>query len=190
MSAANVPAEPPSLPFPLQDGERVIELRRRHWWYLWPNTAVLVLVAVVPVIFLTWLFDAIGVLDDLRWIFWIIALIWIAIWGIRALLNWYRYHHDIWVVTNQRLIDSYRANPFSRRVATADLINVQDMSVSKNGILPNMLNFGDVLCETAGSSTSTFKITGIPRPEDLQLLIDKERDRERMRSSGGAPPTP
>ena len=169
------------LPFPFQDGEQIIQLVRRHWWFLWPRSVMLVAFAVLPVALLAWVFSAAGVLDDLGVFFWLAALVWLAYWGLRLFLNWYRYQHDIWVVTNQRLIDSYKAHPFNLRVSTADLVNVQDMSVVKNGIFPTLLNFGDVICETASAETVAFRITGVPRPEALQLLIDRERDRERMR---------
>jgi len=172
---------PERLPFPLQGAEQVILLCRRHWWFLWPKTVILTLVAAVPVILAIWLLSAIDVFDDLGIFFWIVAVVWLAYWSVRLFLNWYRYHNDIWVVTNQRLIDSYKAHPFSLRVATADLVNVQDMSVVKSGIVPTLLNFGNVVCETAGAGTTTFLIAGVPRPESVQLLIDRERDRERMR---------
>lgn len=183
-------AESPRLPIPLQEGETVIELRRRHWWFLWPQTIVFVLAAVVPVAIAAFLLDLADILDDLGIWFWLVALIWVLYWAARALLNWYRYHHDIWVITNQRIIDSFKAHPFNLRVSTADLVNVQDMSVNKNGLLPTLLNFGNIDCETAGGPEQDFKITGVPRPEDLQLLIDKERDRERARFGGPGAATP
>jgi hypothetical protein len=34
-----------------------------------------------------------------------------------------------------------------------------------------------------------FLISGIPHPEEVQLLIDKERDRERGKYTGGPPGT-
>jgi hypothetical protein len=181
--AAQPAARPPSLPFPLQSGERIIELCRRHWFYLWPKTILLLLAAIVPVAIAALLLDLAGALDDLGIFFWIVAALWLAYWAVRIFFNWYRYHNDIWVVTNQRIIDSFKPHPFSKRVATADLVNIQDMSVIKSGIFPSILNFGDVLCETAGAGHETFRITGIPRPEDIQLLIDRERDRERTRGS-------
>lgn len=178
MNAAG-PPETPRLPFPLQEGESVTILCRRHWWFLWPQTIVFILAAAVPVAIVAFLLDLAGILDDLGIWFWLVALVWLLYWAARGLLNWYRYHHDIWVITNQRIIDSFKAHPFNLRVSTADLINVQDMSVHKDGILPTLLNFGNIDCETAGGVEQDFKITGVPRPEELQLLIDKERDRER-----------
>jgi hypothetical protein len=171
----------PRLPFPLQGGEQVLLLCRRHWWFLWPRSIIMVLFAIIPVAGVAWLLSAIGILEDLGIFFWIAAALWLLYWAVRLFLNWYRYHNDIWVVSNQRLIDSYKAHPFSLRVATADLVNLQDMSVVKNGIVATMLNFGDVICETAGSDRVAFTIAGVPHPESIQLLIDRERDRERMR---------
>ena len=40
----------PKLPFPLQEGERVIQVCRRHWWHLWPKTVIWVLFALAPVV--------------------------------------------------------------------------------------------------------------------------------------------
>jgi hypothetical protein len=174
-------SRPPSLPFPLQQGERILDLCRRHWFFLWPKTFLLLLVAIVPVALAVWLLDLAGIFDDLGIFFWIVAALWLGYWAIRMFFNWYAYHNDIWVVTNQRIIDSFKPHPFSKRVATADLVNIQDMSVHKSGVLASVLNFGDVLCQTAGVGAETFRITGIPRPENVQLLIDRERDRERLR---------
>jgi hypothetical protein len=173
------------LPFPIQDDENVLRLCRRHWWFLWPRTILWVLFAIVPVVVLSWVWDVAGILGDLGVFWWGIAVLWIVFWALRLLLNWYRYHHDIWVVTSQRIIDSHKNHPFDFRVSTADLVNVQDISVDKSGLTPTLLNYGSVVCETAGSGTSDFIIAGIPHPEDVQSLIDKERDRERSRLGGG-----
>jgi len=176
-----LPGPQPNLPFPLQQGEQVIQVVRRHWWFLWPFTVWLVLLAFAPVTEVIWFFDTIGIMDDLGWFFWIPALLWIGYWGIRALFNWYRYQNDIWVITNQRIVDVFRTNPFNKRVVTADLVNIQDMRVERRGLIATTLGFGDVICSTAAGMAGTFEITGIPHAEEVQLLMDKERDRERMR---------
>jgi hypothetical protein len=96
-------------------------------------------------------------------------------------LLWYRYNNDMWVITNQRLIDSFRKHPFSLAITSADLVNVQDISVERNGILRTTLDYGDIVCQTAGVQQG-FRLVGIPHPRAVQMLIDKERDRERMRT--------
>src|SRR5262245_62013266 len=116
-------ARPPSLPFPLQEGESVLALCRRHWLYLWPNIILKSLVALAPLIAIAAALAAADAYEGVAAkVFWVVSAVWLLFWGVRIFLAWYRYHHDIWVITNQRLIDSYKSNPFSLRVATADLV--------------------------------------------------------------------
>lgn len=167
------------LPFPLQQHEQVIRICRRHWIHLWPKTIYLALWALVPLVIISIVLAKGGWYEGTTAkVFWVIAALWLLYWGVRMLLNWYRYHHDIWVITNQRIVDSLKTNPFSQRLATADLVNVQDMTVQRHGLLQTMLNYGDIVCETA-SEGGEFVLAGIPEPAEVQLLVDRERDRER-----------
>jgi hypothetical protein len=169
------------VPFPLQDNETILMLCRRHWVFLWPRTILYVIAAVLPPALISWIMVQTDTYDGIAArIFWVVAALYMLYWLFRALLNWYQYHHDIWVITNQRLVDSIKRTPFNHRVATADLVNMQDISVERNGILPTLLNYGDIICQTAAEGQD-FRLSGVPRPQETQLLIDKERDRERMR---------
>jgi hypothetical protein len=183
-AASSNPPAAPKLPFPLQDGEGVLTICRRHWIYLWPLIGLQLLAAIVPVAVVAWLLDQVDGLDGTPGkIFLIIAAIYLVYWLVRLLLTWYRFHNDIWVITNQRLIDSHRRSPFDMNISTADLVNVQDMSVQRTGILRTMLDFGNIVCQTA-SGDQDFNITGIPNPRAVQALVDRERDRERNRLRG------
>ena len=177
------PASDHALHFPLQDEERVLMICRRHWLYLWPRTALMALFALVPIIV-----GVIMVQTDVydgaaATVFWIASLVWLVYWAIPMFLNWYRYNNDIWVITNQRIIDSTKTTPFNLKMSTADLVNVQDMTVQRDGILRTMFNFGDIICQTA-ADVQEFKLSAIPHPQEVQLLVDKERDRERTRGRG------
>jgi hypothetical protein len=177
--------ENPSLPFPLQADEQVLQLVRRHWWYLWPTVIVQALAFIVPVVVLWFLLDLVGAYEGTgQRIFWILTILYAIYWLVRIFLNWYRYHHDIWVITNQRIVDAYKANPFNLRVSSADLVNVQDIAVQRSGLVQTTLDFGDIICQTAGGVSAEFRLGGIPDPRGVQALIDQERDRERMRGRG------
>ena len=186
MASAESPSTPRtySLPFPLQDGETVVQLCRRHWIYLWPTMLGQFLVAIVPIALLAVLLTALDVLDGtVSRVFFILSVAYLAYWGVRLVLTWYRYRNDIWVITNQRLIDSHRLHPFDMSISTADLVNVQDMTVERTGVLRTLLDFGNLVCQTA-SIDQDFMITGVPDPRQVQALVDRERDRERSRLRG------
>jgi hypothetical protein len=163
------------LPFPLQDSEQVLAVVRRHWMLLWPKTALYLLFAFGPLIVISLVLGWVNLYDDAQTWFWLISALWLVFW---AVLNWYQYHNDIWVITNQRIVDSIKKHPFNHRLASADLVNVQDISVHRRGIFQTTLNYGDIVCKTA-SAGADFVLAGIPRPADIQLLVDRERDRER-----------
>jgi uncharacterized membrane protein YdbT with pleckstrin-like domain len=171
----------PKVPFPLQQGESVLKVCKRHPIFLWPAVIVTALVAIVPVAVIGWAINRWGDLSGTTaMVFWIAALVWLVFWAIRGFLQWWLYHHDLWVITNQRIVDYTSKNPISHRLSTADLVNVQDMTVERNGILAALFRFGDVICQTAADQQE-FVMSGIQHPEDIQLMVDRERDRERMR---------
>jgi hypothetical protein len=170
-----------ALHFPLQDSEQVLEIQRKHWIYLWPRIALMALAAIVPVIVLAVIVSKTSGLGGTAGkVFWVVALVYLVYWAVRIFLNWYKYNNDIWVITNQRLVDSTKTNPFSLKISTADLVNVQDMTVERSGIFRTMFDYGDIVCQTA-ADVQEFRLAGIPHPQEVQLLVDKERDRERMR---------
>jgi hypothetical protein len=173
------------LPFPLQEGEQVLQVYRRHWLYLWPRLFPDTLIAAVPVVAIAVLLSKAGALDSTgAKVFWIAAAAYLVYWAVRMLLTYYRYHNDIWTITNQRVVDSFRTSPFNLKISTADLINVQDMTVERNGLLRTALDYGDIVCQTS-AELQEFRLAGIHHPQQVQLLVDKERDRERARAYRG-----
>jgi hypothetical protein len=173
-------AAAPNVPFPLQGNERVLAVIRRHWWFLWPRTLLLAVYAIGAPLVAAWLLDLIGLLDNIDQWFWIVAGLWFLFWAVKAAFNWYAYYNDIWVITNQRIVDSRKPHPLRHNLATADLVNIQDMTVEKRGIFANIFGFGDVNCQTAAAKV-IFTLSGIPNPAEVQLMVDAERDRERTR---------
>lgn len=179
------------LPFPLQQSETVLTVQRRHWLFLYPRLLILAGITLVPVAALWWALWAADAADGVARTAALIASgIWVLYWGIRTVLLKYRYDNDIWVVTNQRLIDSVRTTPFSLRMSTADLVDIVDTSVNRSGLLRTLFDYGDIECETAGERHD-FSLNAVPHPREVHALIDRERDRERKSALGApAPPSP
>jgi hypothetical protein len=178
-----------NLPVVMQDGEQLILLVRRHWMFLYPRLVGMIVVALVPVGAVGGLISAFAPIDPLtQQIAILVGIIWIVCWAVFAYFAWYQYQHDVWVLTNQRLIDSKRLHWFHHDLSSADLVNLQDISVYKNGVLHTLFNYGDVRCETAGSS-SVFTLGEIPNPASVLSTIDAARDsaRREMYAVRGTP---
>jgi uncharacterized membrane protein YeaQ/YmgE (transglycosylase-associated protein family) len=164
-----------NLPVQLQKGEEVIVVLRRHIVYLARNMAGTVILGFVGALLLGWLASVAGALQTLLTI---VLVLWVIGSILAALLLWYRYQNDLWVVTNQRLIDSVQRHPFNKQITSTDLINVQDMSIVKNGVLATAFNYGDLRCQTAGTA-SIFTLSGIADPSDALTVVDAARDNAR-----------
>lgn len=169
------------LPVQLQPGEKVVLTVRRHWSFLALPLAITLLLALVPVAFLL---SIIGTTDwstsvD-RPLMGLVAVI-LVIAGIRAYFVWYAWVHDVWVVTNQRLVDGQKRHWFSEEVSTADLQHVQDVALDRHGFFATVLKFGDLRVQTA-AEVADFLLRGIPKPQDVLAVLDRTRDAARRES--------
>ncbi len=179
-------ARQPRVPIDLQNGEHVVLFARRHWLYLALQLVKYIGIALIPVVVVS---VVVGILQGFEGtaglVILLIELVWVLFWATKAYFAWFAYEHDIWVVTNQRVVDSNKPNWFSSRLASADLVDVQDMSVSKNGLFQTMFNFGHVRCQTAGTMEN-FVISGVPNPQRVLQVVDTARDAARRASSAPA----
>jgi hypothetical protein len=171
--------------FPMQAGEQVIQALRRHWLHVTMSEIWMAIVLIVPIVLLWLILGWIGVRDDDigRWIGIGLTVLWGGYWLFKMFMAWYAYHNDLWVITNQRLVDVRKPTPLRLEMSSADMADVLDMSVVRRGLLPTIFNYGDVRCQTAGSS-ALFVLEGVRNPSDVQALIDKTRDEARMMQGG------
>ena len=82
------------------------------------------------------------------------------------------YYLDIWIITNERIIDVRQKGFFSRVIAEQRLDRVQDVASEVHGFFPTIFKYGDVHAQTAGEF-SKFNFQEIPRPEEVRDIIIK-----------------
>lgn len=167
-----------TLPVQIQSDEQVVALLRRHPIYVILQIVGIIILAMLLVSLFTWMQSQVSSLRSVMDILNIATAV-IALGAVGFI--YYQYRNDLWLLTNQRLVDSIKTHPFSHEVSSADLLNLQDISVAKKGIFPTLFNFGDVRCQTAGS-TIAFVLHGVPNPNGVLELIDETRDRARERA--------
>ena len=173
------PSAEQKLPFELQGDERVVLFCRRHWLYFYSKLAGIVFALIVPTASLLWIVQiTAGLGGTVGKVALAIAAVWVIYWGIRGYFTWYRYQNDVWVITNQRIIDSTKFNWIKQRMASADLVDVEDINVVREGLLPTMFNYGDLRVQTAGE-VANFVLAGIPGPSKVLAVVDSSRDAAR-----------
>ncbi|MBI4098455.1 MAG: PH domain-containing protein [Candidatus Magasanikbacteria bacterium] len=152
--------------------ERIKLLLRRHPITFIPKILlVLILLAIPPVVGA--LFEQ-GLLADP---FWGPVLVLLGSGYILLILTFFHalfvdYYLDVWVVTNDRIIDIHQAALFKRTVAELDLKQVQDVTSKTVGVFGTFFDFGDVSIQTAGAKEK-FIFQNVPKPHFIRGQILK-----------------
>lgn len=151
--------------------ETVILFLRQHIITLVPTTALAVFMILVPTIFLPLMFRLFGASIHIPVGYIIIGtLFWyIATFGIffARLLYWF---FNIFIVTNERIIDIDFINLLYKDVSETQIARVQDISYNSKGIFAAIFNYGDVMIQTAGELPN-FSFELVPKPSEVVKII-------------------
>ena len=79
-------------------------------------------------------------------------------------LRLFHYFLDIIIFTNYRIIDLKKSVYLLDDKEIIDLHEIQDIKKNQQGIIPNLLNYGEIKIATASLSTS-MSLPHIPKPE-------------------------
>lgn len=160
-------------PIQLQSDEKIASIIKRHPVHLWGRLFVILLIIILLIVL--WVNWGMGQSGALATLMNIVAGVGIVGSLVAAYVYWYRYNNDLWMITNQRLVDSTRSTPFAHSVQTADLRNLQDITIHQRGIAQTMFQYGDVECQTASAGGSTFKFRGVADPAEVMDQIEEAR---------------
>ena len=80
------------------------------------------------------------------------------------------YYLDLWVVTDERILDIDQEGVFLRKVSELALHNIQDVHVEVKRVFATLFNFGTIEVQTAGAE-QRFEFDGIPDPQKVSRQI-------------------
>lgn len=159
----------------LHDNESVIFRVRQHWLVLlWPTVKFFLLGGVGG--WLAYLLR--GKIDGVYIMLLLTAWITLAFnFWFHSFLKWYL---KLYLVTNLRIVNVTHKNILRRQITEASLNKVQDVTHKTVGLLSLMLNFGDVIVQTAGHQT-LIHFRMVPRSrqiyKELNVLVMKNHQR-------------
>ncbi len=174
--------------FNLKLGEKVIFVLRRHPIVFLVEALIVAVLAAVPfaLYFLLAKFWPDLLLGPISRPTLILAgsayllLVWHFLIG-----RFVEYYLDLWVVTDHKIHNVEQKNLFSRTVSELDLASVQDVTSEIKGVIPTLLDYGDVHVQTAAEK-ERFSFEQVPHPEKVRaaLLGLVETDKKRMLGGG------
>lgn len=91
------------------------------------------------------------------------------------LFNFIDWYYDIYLVTNERILNIEFEPIRSHRISEANLRNIEDVSESVIGVLPSLFNYGDVKVQTAARQ-DLFVFKAVPDPAWFRdVIVDLAR---------------
>lgn len=182
----------------LEPNEEILLVARKHWIIFLGEMLFIVLAALAPLFLYIFLGDRIGALlgpvlaplisfdGDIRGFLLFFYALWlVALWHVLAYI-WTDFYLDVWVVTNQRLIDMEQLGFFNRRISGFRHDTIQDVTVEVPGILATLLKHGTISVRTAGKDTA-FSFPGVSHPYKLKELIVSEHNRAKDKGTSATP---
>ena len=162
--------------FPGQhEKEEVILVVRKHWIVLLPYFLNIALMCLLPIIFYIFVIPYVlpAFLEDpYNRLFLLLSIIYYGFVWIVIFTVWTDYYLDIWIVTNERIIDVEQIGFFNRVISELDLKRIQDITSSVHGMLPTMFGFGSIHVQTAAEE-GKFDLKSVPHPVTIRRKITK-----------------
>ena len=120
----------------------------------------------------------------------IIALVFLfvaVLLAIGTFITLWVYNQSRMLITDQNVIEVRQISLFSHKVSHLNIINVEDVTVIKKGILQTLFDYGTMIIETAGEQEN-FSFPNTPTPDKYRrIVINNHEDAiERIGRMGSA----
>lgn len=154
-------------------GEHVVLFLRRHWIDLMRIFLFAELLLFIP-LFLgsVLLFVDAPVLHHPVFSPFLLSLLWayLLIVLVVTITEVTDYWLDVWIVTNERIINSEQHGLFNRVVSEVYLNQIQDITSEQKGFFGTFLTFGNVYAQTA-AERERFTFKNIDNPDPVKIRI-------------------
>ncbi|MDD5043849.1 MAG: PH domain-containing protein [Patescibacteria group bacterium] len=156
-----------------QAGEKLIFFLRRHWLtFVKLLVFHIFLIVIPPLLYFIFKADATNLLRGEIWgplLKLGISIYYLSVW-LFLFAAFIDYYLDIWIVTNERIINIEQKGLFARTVSEVKLYNIQDVTSEVKGILSTMFDFGNVYVQTAAEK-ERFIFRNIAAPARIAQSI-------------------
>jgi len=152
--------------------EEVLLVIHRHWFNLLAHLFIVVVLSVLLIgslLSMPLVFSKLLSPEYTRVFLFLENTLFLFIW-IYGFLVWIDYYFDVWIVTNERIVNIEQKGLFVRQTSELNFPRVQDVTSTVEGFIPTILNFGDVYVQTAGEK-ERFTFRQVPDPLHIKDVV-------------------
>jgi uncharacterized membrane protein YdbT with pleckstrin-like domain len=162
-----------------EDTEKVILFLRQHFIVNVPWILITIILVIAPTVIFPILFRALSLNMTFPTSYYVVGtMFWyLATFGF-ALSSFIGWFFNIYIVTNERIVDIDFYYLLYKKFAQAELTKIQDIRYTSGGILAAIFNYGNVTVETAGEAPNIdFEL--VPHPERVVETIRELTEHEK-----------
>lgn len=162
------------------DAEEIILVMRPHWFTNVPWVITTFFMLAVPSLIrfipvwsgISFKYQTLGIL------FWYMVTLAFAL---ESFLSWY---FDVYIITDERVIDIEFNNLLDKKFAEAKISMIQDVSSRVAGISQTMFNYGDIRIQTA-AEIPELSFEKVPNPDKVIKVLQMMRQEEEQEAIDG-----
>lgn len=162
------------------DEEEIILVMRPHWFtnVSWVITALAMLLVPSLIKFIP-VWNGVPVIYQMLGI-----LFWYMVTLAFCLENFLSWYFDVYIITDERVIDIEFKNLLDKKFAEAKISMIQDVSSRVAGISQTMFNYGDVRIQTA-AEIPEICFEKVPNPDKVIKVLQIMRQEEEQEAIDG-----
>ncbi len=176
--------------------EKIVLVCRRHPITFVPHVLFALLLLIAP-FGLYWLISNSGLSGMFQTqTGYVVVVLSASIYYLSSYLFFYThfvtFHLDLWIVTNDRLLDMEQKSLFYRTISEVDLYQIQDASSEVHGVFASIFKYGNIILQTAGP-VPKFLFKNVSHPDQLReqiLHLAAEDKKFHDKPHDHQPPTP
>jgi uncharacterized membrane protein YdbT with pleckstrin-like domain len=180
-----------SAQLPLEEGEQIIMVCRKHWLTYSMNAFILLAIFVLPYLAyrLLGIDSVLPLTDDKSYqlAVFFYAGYFLILWAY-FFVTWTNIYLDAWIITDRRMIDVEQQRLFHRSVSDFRIEKIENVTVRELGVIANFFGYGSLQVETAGERIElTFDF--LPNPYKVRDIINDCHSKclARMEANGISP---
>ncbi len=143
-----------------EEAEKIVLFLRQHFVVNVPWILVTILLIIAPTVIFPLLFRVLSLNMALPASYYVVgALFWYLVTFGFALSSFIGWFFNIYIVTNERIVDIDFYYLLYKRFSQAELTKIQDINYTSGGIVAALFNYGNVTVETAGEAPRCYPIS-------------------------------
>jgi uncharacterized membrane protein YdbT with pleckstrin-like domain len=153
----------------LYPNEKILMVVHKHWIAFFSKILIVAILLLIPIILMALFFSTGAINDNAIPYIKFTAITYLMIIMLFSFLFWMDHYLDVWIITNQRIIDVEQHGLFRRETSEFAIDKVQDITMEVPNMVATFLKYGNLRIQTAGERSFTIK--DVPNIYEIKKVI-------------------